>query len=149
MKIRPADTHDIPAWLPLRAALWPDCSDQDHRREMADLLESTGIVLLAEQDHGGLSGFAELSVRREYVEGTRTSPVAYLEGWHVIPEKRGRGIGRQLIEAAEAWTAEQGLEELASDSELRNEEGIGAHLKLGFRETGRTVHFVKDLRTVR
>lgn len=75
--------------------------------------------------------------------------MAHLEGWHVTPEKRGRGIGRQLIAAAESWAAEQGLEELASDAELGNAESFGAHLKLGFRETARTVHFVKDLRTVR
>lgn len=149
MKIRPADTHDIPAWLPLRAALWADSSAEDHRREMLELLGSAGIVLLAEENDGGLSGFAELSVRREYVDGTRSSPVAYLEGWHVIPGKRGRGIGRQLIEAAEAWAAEQGFKELASDAETGNPESIGAHLKIGFRETGRTVHFVKDLRAVR
>jgi aminoglycoside 6'-N-acetyltransferase I len=147
MKVRPASEEDFAGWLPLRMALWPHGAEQDHLREMRDLLISDGIVLLAEDDDGRVSGFAELSVRREYVDGPRTSPVAYLEGWQVVPEKRGHGIGRALVEAAEAWAVAQGFTELASDAEIGNEEGIRAHLKLGFRETGRTVHFVRDLGT--
>ena len=148
MIVRPANEEDVAAWLPLRMALWPHCAEEEHRREMADLLRSDGTVLLAEEDDGRVSGLVEVSVRREHVEGAATSPVAYLEGWHVVPEKRGHGIGRALIAAAEAWAVAQGFTELASDAESTNEGGIDAHLKLGFRETGRTVHFVRDLGTV-
>ncbi len=148
MTVRPASEDDFAAWLPLRMALWPHCPEENHRREMAELLRSGGTVLLAEEGDGQVSGFAELSVRREHVDGARTSPVAYLEGWHVVPEKRSQGIGRALIDAAEAWAVEQGFTELASDAEVGNKGGIDAHLKLGFRETGRTVHFVRDLRTM-
>ena len=113
MIVRPASEEDFATWLPLRMALWPHWPEENHRREMVDLLRSGGTVLLAEARDGRVSGFAELSVRREHVDGARTSPVAYLEGWHVVPEKRGQGIGRALIAAAEAWAAEQGFTELA------------------------------------
>jgi aminoglycoside 6'-N-acetyltransferase I len=48
-----------------------------------------------------------------------------------------------LIAAAEKWTRERGLTEIASDAELENETSIRAHKALGFQETFRLVHFLK------
>ena len=39
-----------------------------------------------------LVGFAEVS-RRAYAEGCETSPVGFLEGWYVVPERCGQGGG--------------------------------------------------------
>ena len=74
---------------------------------------------------------AELSVRR-YAEGCTTNRVGYLEGWYVTPGFRGRGVGRMLVAAAEAWAREQGCTEFASDTELENEDSFRAHEACGF-----------------
>jgi len=142
--IRPADTKE---WLRMRHALWPDCPEQRHRLEMQQLQSerNSGVVLVAEHDDSGLSGFAEVSVRHDHVDGASTTPVAYLEGWYVDPASRGSGLGRKLIEAAEQWAAQHGYTELASDAELENEHSIRAHAACGFQETGRTVHFIKQI----
>ena len=79
------------------------------------------------------------------VDGSLEDHVAYLEGWYVAPEWQGLGVGRALVEAAEAWARGRGLRELASDAVLSNHEGIAAHRALGFQETFRVVQFLKRL----
>jgi aminoglycoside 6'-N-acetyltransferase I len=116
---------------------------------MDQLLRSEGIVLLAEGADCRSLGFAEISIRRDHVEGTCSVPVPYLEGWFADPGHRNRGVGRALIDAAAKWALEVGFTELASDAEIDNDEGMRAHLKLGFREVGTSVHFVRPLRALR
>jgi aminoglycoside 6'-N-acetyltransferase I len=149
IKIRKMVAADQRQWLEMRRTLWPDCPNERHFLEMDQLLRSEGIVLLAEDADGRPLGFAEMTIRRDHVEGTCSAPVPYLEGWYVDPSHRNRGVGRALIDAAEKWALEAGLTELASDAETANDEGIRAHLSLGFREVGRSVHFVRPLRSSR
>ena len=89
-------------------------------------------------------GFAEIGTR-VYAKGCDSSPVAFLEGWYVIPEARGNGTGRALVAAAEDWARSKGLRALGSDTELPNEASINAHKALGFEETERLVCFLKRL----
>jgi aminoglycoside 6'-N-acetyltransferase I len=71
--------------------------------------------------------------------------VGYIEGWWVDPDLRRRGVGASLIAAAEDWARSLGVTEMASDSELGNEEGQAAHHALGYQEVERTVCFRKQL----
>ena len=71
--------------------------------------------------------------------------MAYLEGWFVVPEARGRGVGRELIAAAEEWGRSQGCCEFASDTQADNEVSTAAHRALGFMEVGLVRCFRKDL----
>ena len=89
-------------------------------------------------------GFAELSIRA-YAEGCRSDRVAYLEGWFVGPEARGRGVGRTLIAAAENWGRSQRCSEFASDAQPDNDVSAAAHRALGFTEVGLIRCFRKDL----
>jgi aminoglycoside 6'-N-acetyltransferase I len=112
---------------------------------MEQFRASPGIVAVAERPGGELIGFAEVTIRRDHVEGTTEVPVPYLEGWFVDDAWRGRGTGRSLIAFVEQWARAQGFHELASDAELGNAPSIAAHGALGFTEVGRSVHFVKRL----
>ncbi len=146
MRIRPVERQDAEEWSRLRLMLWPDSSpDGDIERYFDDTSRRSGQVFVAEDDGGGLCGFVEISIRRDYVEGCSHLPVPYLEGWFVDPAFRLRGIGGSLIAAAEDWASAEGFEEFASDAVLANDDGIAAHLSCGFREVERTVHFVKVL----
>ena len=145
IEIRAAAPDDRDAWTRLRFELWPDCPPERHKLEVTQLLAGAGIVALAFVDDE-LAGFAEVSVRSDHVDGTVHSPVAYLEGWFVRPAKRGCGVGRALIAFAEQWAISKGFSELASDAELENSQSIAVHAVLGFREVGRNVHFVKNLK---
>jgi aminoglycoside 6'-N-acetyltransferase I len=75
MRIRKADSTDEPQWIEMRKALWPDCAKDRHSLEVEQLLQSEGIVLLAEDSEGRVVGFAEVSIRRDHVEGTSSAPV--------------------------------------------------------------------------
>src|ERR1043166_4182503 len=134
MTIRPSIPHDQPERIRMRYALWPDCSPGRHLPEIQQLAEGegTGVAFVAVRANGSLCGFAEVTIRRDHVDGAASVPVAYLEGWYVDPDLRGRGIGRKLLEEVEKWATSHGLSELASDAELDNESGIVAHMSCGF-----------------
>jgi len=90
-------------------------------------------------------GLAEAAIRTDYVNGTATSPVAFLEGLYVVPEARRQGIAAALITTVERWARDRGCRELASDALLDNEPGHRAHRALGFEETERVVYFRKAI----
>jgi aminoglycoside 6'-N-acetyltransferase I len=117
----------------------------EHRREVERFFEEhrVGVVLVAE-DPSGLLGFAEVSIRA-YAEGCDSEGVGYLEGWYVLPDARGRGIGARLVAAAEAWARSVGCVEFASDAEVENVSSAAAHRALGFTEVGLIRCFRKDL----
>jgi aminoglycoside 6'-N-acetyltransferase I len=102
-------------------------------------------VFVLARGNGNLGGFIELNIRH-YAEGTRASPVAYVEGWYIDLDLRGRGYGKQLINAAEGWTINRGFDILASDADLENADSIAAHKALGFEEVDRIVCFIKKLK---
>jgi aminoglycoside 6'-N-acetyltransferase I len=58
---------------------------------------------------------------------------------------RGQKLGREMVRVAEEWAREKGCTEMASDTWLENETSIAAHLKIGYEEVERLVHFVKRL----
>ena len=137
---------DRASWLRMRDALWPG-SLSDHDAETKAYFEGSGdklLILVAELD-GATVGFLELD-ERKYAPGCEGSPVPFIEGWYVDPHARGRGVGRALVEAAEAIALEAGYHEIGSDSEIDNGDGIAAHLALGFEEIERVVCFRKSLR---
>lgn len=97
-------------------------------------------------DDGRAVGFAEASLRRDYVNGCETSPVAFLEGIYVTPDARLRGVGRSLDAAVRVWAIGQGCAEYASDALLDNRVSHAFHAALGFAETERVVYFRRVLR---
>jgi aminoglycoside 6'-N-acetyltransferase I len=142
---RPA--RDRPELVRLRVALWPDCSAAMHRHEMRPFARRPRrrAIFVIDRGAGRLGGFIELSIRPR-VDGSLSDRVGYVEGWYTEPGLRGRGWGRQMVRAAEAWTAARGLTELGSDAELANPAGIAAHQACGFRETFRVAMFLKRAR---
>ena len=145
--IRAATKADRAEWGRLRRALWPDCRGARSALEMREQLSDPAKfgVLVIDCGDGRLGGFVELALR-DGVDGAAREVSAYLEGWFVEKPLRGRGWGRRLITAAEAWARERGMIELASDAELWNKAGIAAHLAVGFRESERVVQFLKRVR---
>jgi len=131
----------------MRCELWPAGAD-DHAREAEQFFDGTLRNLLEVQlafDASGRAvGFAELSIRN-CAEGCETDRIGYLEGWFVEPDVRRQGVGRALVEAAEAWARRQGCVEFASDTHIDNLPSAKAHEALGFTETDRIRCFRKSL----
>ncbi|MFZ6775280.1 aminoglycoside 6'-N-acetyltransferase [Undibacterium sp. Ji83W] len=135
------------AWLALRQQLWPDGTKDEHLAEMAELLESPEryAQFIEFGETGEALGMVEVSLRSDYVNGTDTSPVAFLEGLFVVPQARKKGIARALVTEAERWAKNKGCSEFASDALLENTASHDMHSALGFAETERVVYFKKSL----
>jgi aminoglycoside 6'-N-acetyltransferase I len=145
--IRRAEPSDAAAWERLRQELWP-AAPGEHAGEIeayfAGRERLLNEVLIALNEGGETIGFLELSLR-SHAESCSSSPVGYLEGWFVESNYRGRGVGRALVEAGERWAREQGCSEMASDTNLENENSAAAHAVLGFEEVDRIICFRKTL----
>lgn len=125
--------------------LWADNIYEDLINEFKSLIHQDNQRVFLYHDNHLDVGFAHVSLRVDYVEGTETSPVGFLEGIYVLPEYRSRGIARALITACEQFAKENGCTEFASDCELTNIDSILMHEKLGFEETNRIVCFKKKI----
>jgi aminoglycoside 6'-N-acetyltransferase I len=140
---------ELDDWSGLRAELWADGTVEEHRAEAGLALdEPTRLVAFLARDADGRAvGFAEASVRSDYVNGCSTSPVGFLEGLYVRDDSRQRGIARGLVMAVEHWARERGCMELASDALLVNAPSQKVYRAIGFGETERVVFFSKSLAT--
>jgi aminoglycoside 6'-N-acetyltransferase I len=149
MRVRLIEARDRQAWAAMRAALWPDADADELAHETIAHFAGRDIaaaVFVAEDASGGrLVGMLELALRST-AEGCVSSPVPFIEAWHVATEARGRGVGRALVEAAENWARLRGFVEIASDTELENTRSQAAHAALGFEEVERFVAFRKSLK---
>ena len=144
--IKEAVHDDIEAWRNLRSELWPGCVDV-HIRETDEYFSHISkniqqVFLLS--DNSRFVGFIELNVRY-FAEGSHQPRVPFVEGWYVQPAYRNRGYGKKLFETAEKWAVSLGFNEIASDTEIENNQSITIHKKMGFKETERIVCFLKKL----
>lgn len=135
----------IAAWFDLRCALWPDENHATMRDDCEPMLADPDKAVFVGVDGAELTGFAEVALRHEYVNGCETSPVAFLEGIYVTPAARRKGFARALISAAEAWGRAKGCSEFASDILLENTLSHRMHTALGFEETERVIYFRKKI----
>lgn len=131
----------------MRHALWPETSPAGHLADIDAWLAAPGdaINFVARSADGQPEGFAETCLRHDYVNGTKSSPVAFLEGIYVEPSFRRTDVARRLVEAVENWARQQGCSELASDTAVANIASQDLHHALGFVETQRVVFFRKLL----
>jgi aminoglycoside 6'-N-acetyltransferase I len=145
MKIRPVDVRDQAEWLRMRLALWPYAGHTEHMKEMSQyLVDSSQAVFVADRGDGRLAGFLEAG-SRSVADGCDSQPVGYIEGWYVDADVRQQGVGRTLVEAAENWARQCGYREMASDCLIDNSTSFKAHLRLGYQEANRLIHFRKLL----
>ncbi len=146
MRIVEAEDAHLEGWTRLRAELWPDGSLERHRAELARFcLAKNGVAFLAIDSAGHDVGFAEATLRHDYVNGCETSPVLFLEGIYVRGEHRREGVARALCQAVAAWGRAAGCREFASDALIDNLASHAFHAALGFIETERVVYFRKPL----
>ena len=136
--------EELQAVAQLAAKLWEHPAEELQKEFAALLLEPDAALFAAKRDEG-IVGFAQCQLRHDYVEGTSSSPVGYLEGIWVEEAHRNRGLAAALLRACEDWARAKGCTEFASDCELSNTESIRFHGAVGFEEANRIVCFRKGL----
>lgn len=137
---------DLNDWLEMALALWPYESKSDMLSLFDTLMASENDrMLIARTDEGTAAGFANVSIRKEYVEGSNSSPVGYIEGIYVKSEFRKQGIAKKFVELTEVWSRERGCTEMGSDTEIENTESQNFHRRIGFSGESHIVHFIKKI----
>lgn len=118
--VKKAEINDLDIVTSLMLGLW-DTNDYDdlEGEARAILMDENTAIFLCSKDNKYI-GFAQCQLRFDYVEGTESSPVGYLEGIYVDKQYRMQGVVKQLIEYCELWAKKQNCSEFGSDCELDN-----------------------------
>lgn len=143
--IKKASFKDMETLSELMRELWPHHTKEELLEEVRGFVFEQGNAYFLDYEGDEAAGFAHASLRRDYVEGTDSSPVGYLEGIYVKESYRSRGIARALLRECELWAREKGCTEFASDCELTNAGSEAFHKRLGFEEANRIICFRKDI----
>ena len=145
MTVRKAEAKDLPILGELACGLWPHHTPDAMRAEMAETLEMPDAAFFLAFAEKTAVGFAQCQLRCDYVEGTDSSPVGYLEGIYVADAYRKQGFAKALLTACESWAKTKDCSEFASDCELTNTQSLQFHLRMGFEEANRIICFTKKL----
>lgn len=132
-------------WVKMGVQLWPDNTEDELKEVFLDILKSDkerGLLYYLDNEY---IGFINVSIRSDYVNGSTSSPVGYVEGIYVKPGYRNRGIARELVRAGELWASNRGCKQMASDILIDNNISYDFHKKVGFDEVERVICFIKDI----
>lgn len=143
--IRKAGKKDVGAAAELAILMWSEHSADELSAEFSELISSDNAQLFLAYENDIPVGFAQCQLRYDYVEGTETTPVGYLEGIFVQEGYRYKGYARELLAACEAWAKDKGCREFASDCELDNIDSFRFHIAMNFAEANRVICFTKKL----
>lgn len=145
MTIRKAEIQDLPVLAQLSCKLWPHHTVDEMLTEYGVGIENRDDAFFLAYAEETAIGFAQCGLRHDYVEGTSSSPIGYLEGIYVEDEYREQGVARALLSACESWAKAKGCTEFASDCELTNTDSLRFHLNVGFEEANRIICFAKRI----
>lgn len=143
--IKIATKDDAVVVAKLAIQMWEDNSVEGLTEEFIELIEKDDAQIFIKFVENKAVGFAQCLLRYDYVEGTESSPVGYLEGIFVEEEYRGKGYAKELMSECQKWTKEKGCYEFASDCELDNVTSLKFHTAMGFKEANRIICFTKKL----
>ena len=144
MQFKPASKKDITALVEMGLLLWPKESKAGLEKEFSKYLKQKNQKIIICFDKKEYAGFIHTSIRKEYVEGAKTSPVGYIEGIFVYEKYRKKGIAKELVKLGEIWAKGKGCKEMGSDTETENKKSIAFHTSLGF-SSEEVVIFIKKI----
>lgn len=75
----------------------------------------------------------------------REAGIGHIPNITLVPQCRGKGLGRKLIEYALQHFRDAGLTHARIETLAQNEVGNHLYRSLGFREVARQIHFCADL----
>jgi len=145
LEIVEATEADVEPWTGLGLLLWPDHSFHEMRETFSGILKAereTAFLCKVGQEY---AGFINVSIRVDYVEGSNSTPVGFVEGIYVKEAYRKQGIAKRLIARGEMWAKAQGCTEMGSDIEQHNTTSYDFHTTVGFREANRIICFIKEI----
>ena len=99
--IREASENDIRKIAELAVLLWTDNSVDKLSDEFSAILSKYDVQIFVKWADDMPVGFVQCRLRYDYVEGTETTPVGYLEGIFVLESYRNKGYAKELLNECE------------------------------------------------
>lgn len=143
--VRAAGIDDLKQLADLAVQMWTKHSVEDLIREFSEIITNGESQFFLKYENDLPVGFAQCQLRHDYVEGTSTTPVGYLEGIFVKEGCRNKGYAKELLAECEAWAKRNGCREFASDCEIDNIGSFRFHKAMKFAEVNRIICFTKEL----
>lgn len=143
--IKLANKEEAEILAQMAIKIWDNDSVEELEQEFDEFAGNSDMVSFIKYVDEKPVGFANVSIRYDYVEGCETSPVGYLEGIYVEDCYRNNNFARDLVKACEEWVKSKGIKEFASDCEFTNLDSLAFHLAIGFREANRIICFKKNI----
>jgi ribosomal protein S18 acetylase RimI-like enzyme len=139
--IRKAELNDLPALLVFEQGVISTelPFDPTLKREptsyydIEKMIVATDVELVVAELNGELigSGYARIETAKPYLQHRQH---AYLGFMYVVPQQRGKGVNKMIMEALKKWSAAQQITELRLDVYYDNESAIRAYEKSGFKK---------------
>ncbi|MFQ9441349.1 MAG: aminoglycoside 6'-N-acetyltransferase [Acutalibacteraceae bacterium] len=143
--VKSAEVNELGVLAGLAALLWQNHSAEDLFHEFSKIMSKGESQFFLKYEKDMPVGFAQCQLRHDYVEGTETTPVGYLEGIFVKEGYRNKGYAKELLAECEAWAKRNGCHEFASDCEIDNIGSFRFHKAMNFAEVNRIICFTKRL----
>ena len=143
--IRKAGKQDLEILANLAVLMWDNHSVSELFADFSEIISKGKSQFFLKYENDIPIGFAQCQLRYDYVEGTRTSPVGYLEGIFIKEGYRNKGHAKELLAECEAWAKCKGCQEFASDCEIDNIDSFQFHKAMNFTEANRIICFTKTL----
>ncbi|MCL5997546.1 MAG: GNAT family N-acetyltransferase [Chloroflexi bacterium] len=106
-----------------------------------DILNNAGAAILLAELEGVPVGFVEVYLKQDDATNSAIVPHRYghVQSLFVIEELRGRGIGRQLMDAAQQWARDRGATAIHLDTWEFDAGPLRFYEKNGYRTLKRTL----------
>lgn len=132
MLVREAEAADSGAIAPLLTQLGYPTGSEAVEARLAGIRAGTGVMFVA-VDGGRVLGLIGCQL---FPVLHADQPVALLTVLIVDEAHRGRGVGRVLVSAADAWAMEQGAGRIFVTSALHRTDAHSFYERIGYERTG-------------
>ncbi len=140
--IRPAEERDASTLAELMTQLGYPTSEAEMLSRLRVLLPNRDFATFVAEEENGVCGMIGLQSSISYEQDDRTGRIMAL----VVDERaRRRGIGRELLVAAEEYFSLEKVERVVLTSRFEREKAHQFYESLGYKRTG--LRFMKELPT--
>jgi ribosomal protein S18 acetylase RimI-like enzyme len=133
---RLAQGFELPPWRTAREVVEAESATLENALRPGT---ARAALLVAEDTEGEPGGYVYANVETDYYGRTQ----AHIEILAVSSATEGRGAGRGLVEAAEAWARSEGLDLITLNVFVANQRARSLYERLGYAPE--TLHYVKQL----
>lgn len=134
VQVRDAETSDAEALARLCTQLGYPAEPASMPARLARLDAAGDARALVATEGGNVLGLATVHLRHAL---NHAAPLAQLSLLVVDERARGRGVGRTLVAAAEAWARERGCHRMIVTTALQRSDAHAFYERIGYAHTGR------------